>query len=136
MFANTQMGAMSMMMPDVCKVPSPPGPPVPTPFPNNAQSSMANPATASKKVIIANAPAHNLGTTVMLSMGDNPGVLGGIISQRFMGQCKHIKGSMKVMVQGQPATRMTDQTFQNGMPGNGGPGTTIKPSQFKVLISS
>ncbi len=135
MFLNTQMGAMSMAMPDVCKVPAPPAPPIPVPFPNNAQSTMANPSTASKKVMIANAPAHSMKTIVTLSMGDNGGVAGGLVSSKMMGECRHTKGSMKVMVEGQPGTRITDMTMQNAMPANA-VGTTIKPAQTKVLAPS
>jgi len=135
MFLNSQMGAMSMAMPDVCKVPAPPAPPIPTPFPNNAQSTMANPSTASKKVMIANAPGHSLKTIVTLSMGDNGGVMGGMVSNKMMGECRHSKGSMKVMIEGQPGTRITDMTMQNAMPANG-VGTTIKPAQSKVLAPS
>lgn len=135
MFLNTQMGAMSMAMPDVCKVPAPPAPPIPVPFPNNAQSTMANPSTASKKVMIANSPAHSMKTIVTLSMGDNAGVAGGLVSSKMMGECRHTKGSMKVMVEGQPGTRITDMTMQNAMPANS-VGTTIKPAQTKVLAPS
>lgn len=132
---NTQMGAMSMAMPDVCKIPAPPAPPIPTPFPNNAQSSMGNPSTASKKVMVANSPAHSLKTIVTLSMGDNAGVAGGLVSSKMMGECRHSKGSTKVMVEGQPSTRITDMTMQNAMPANA-VGTTIKPAQTKVLAPS
>jgi len=129
------MGAMSMAMPDVCKVPAPPAPPIPMPFPNNAQSTMANPSTASKKVMISNAPAHSMKTIVTLSMGDNAGVAGGLVSSKMMGECRHTKGSMKVMIEGQPGTRITDMTMQNAMPANA-VGTTIKLAQTKVMAPS
>ncbi|MDO7641967.1 MAG: DUF4150 domain-containing protein [Reinekea forsetii] len=135
MFLNSQMGAMNMAMPDVCKTPVPPAGPVPMPYPNSAQSTMANPSTASKKVMVANAPAHSLKTVVTLSMGDNAGVAGGVMSSKMMGECRHSKGSMKVMIEGQPATRLTDMTMQNAMPGNS-VGATIKPAQTKVLAPS
>lgn len=134
MFLNTQMGAMSMAMPDVCKTPAAPSP-IPMPYPNNAQSTMANPSTASKKVMVSNAPAHSLKTIVTLSMGDNAGTLGGVASNKMMGECRHTKGSTKVMVEGQPGTRITDMTMQNAMPANS-VGTTIKPAQTKVLAPS
>jgi len=135
MFLNTQMGAMSMAMPDVCKMPIPPAGPVPMPFPNMAQSTMADPGSASQKVMIANSPAHSLKTKVTMSAGDNAGVAGGVVSNKMMGECRHSKGSMKVMIEGQPGTRITDMTMQNAMPANG-VGATIKPAQTKVLAPS
>ncbi|WP_028304045.1 PAAR-like domain-containing protein [Oceanospirillum maris] len=134
MFANSQQGAMSMMMPDVCKVPAPPAPPIPMPFPNMANSMLANPSTASTKVMMMNMPAHSLKTLVPLSMGDTPGVAGGLISSKIMSECRHMMGSMKVMVQGQPATKMSAITGQNGAPQNGPPGITMKPAQAKVML--
>lgn len=66
MFVNTQAGAMSMAMPDVCKVPNAPAPPfIPTPFPNMAMSTMATPNQT--KMMILAMPAHNLGTTTMMT---------------------------------------------------------------------
>lgn len=135
MFLNTQMGSMSMAMPDVCKVPAPPAPFVPTPFPNMAQSTMGNPGTAASKVMIANSPAHTLKTVGALSSGDEGGVMGGMVSSKMIGECRHTKGSMKVMIQGQPGTRITDMTMQNAMPANG-VGATLKPAQTKVLAPS
>lgn len=134
MFANNQQGHMCMMMPDVCKVPAPPAPPIPTPFPNQAQGLMANPGTAATKVLIANMPGHSLKTVIPISMGDTAGVLGGIISSKIMMECRSLMGSTKVMVQGQPATKMSAITGQNGSPQNGPPGNTIKPAQSKVMI--
>ena len=134
MFANNQQGHMCLMMPDVCKVPAPPAPPIPTPFPNQAQGLMANPGTAATKVLIANMPGHSLKTVIPISMGDTAGVLGGIISNKIMMECRSLMGSTKVMVQGQPATKMSAITGQNGSPQNGPPGNTIKPAQSKVMV--
>ena len=136
MFANTQGGAMSMAMPDVCKfpVPSPAGPiPTPMPYPNTAISAMAVPNQV--KWMILAMPVHNLGTMVTMTNGDQPGVLGGVISNMIMGPCKHMKGSMKVLAGGMPVTRMMDPTGQNGAAPNA-MGTTVKPAQTKVMIMS
>jgi hypothetical protein len=129
MFVNTQAGAMSMAMPDVCKVPNAPAPPfIPTPFPNMAMSTMATPNQT--KMMILAMPAHNLGTTTMMTSGDEAGAMGGMVSNMIKGPARHVKGSTKMMIVGMPATRLTDQTTQNNM---NAMGTTIKPAQTKVM---
>jgi len=136
MFTNTQGGAMSMAMPDVCKVPvpSPAGPiPTPMPFPNIAMSTMAIPNQT--KYFILAMPVHNLGTMTPMTSGDEAGTLGGVVSNMIKGPSKHLKGSMKVLTMGMPTTRMLDQTGQNGAAPNA-MGTTIKPAQTKVMIMS
>ena len=46
--ASTKMGGTCFAMPDVCKVPAPPAPPIPTPFPNTAQCMQANSGISTK----------------------------------------------------------------------------------------
>jgi hypothetical protein len=84
------------------------------------------------KHLISMMPAHNLATSVPLTMGDNAGVNGGVASGLFMGKTTHLKGSVKVLSGGMPATRMLDPTIQNltNAPG----GMTLAPSQVKVMI--
>jgi len=134
MFANCSLNGMNMAMPDVCLTPAPPGPPVPIPYPNTAQLMMAIPPTANMKHLIMMMPAHNIGTTIPMSMGDNAGVVGGVASGMMMGPSRHIKGSMKVFTGGMPATRMLDTTMQNMTNAPGG--MTLSPSQTKVMIMS
>ena len=45
MFAVTKQAGQCLAMPDVCKTPAPPAPPIPTPYPNIAMPMMGNPAT-------------------------------------------------------------------------------------------
>ncbi len=135
MFANCSLNGMNMAMPDVCltPIPTPTGPvPTPIPYPNTAQLMMA--VGFNVKHLISMMPAHNLGTSIPLSMGDNAGVNGGVASGMFMGKSSHIKGSMKVFTGGMPSTRMLDSTIQNltNAPG----GMTLAPSQTKVIIIS
>ena len=132
MFANCQLGGLPFAFPDVCNTPSPVGP-IPIPYPNTAMGMTANPATACKKIYVSCMPAHNLGTQVPMSMGDNAGVAGGVASGMMMGPCKHIMGSLGVFHEGAPATKMTSPTGQNGMSMNA-PGMTLVPSQVKVMI--
>lgn len=131
MFANCQMGGQNFAMPDVCKTPAPPAPFVPVPYPNIAMGMTAVPNCL--KVLLVAMPAHNLLTTIPLSNGDNAGVMGGVVSQIFMGPSKHSLGSMGVMYCGLPATKLTSPTMQNGMVPNA-VGMTIVPAQTKVMI--
>jgi hypothetical protein len=130
MFANTMMGGMNMAFPDVCKTPTPVGP-IPIPYPNMSMGMTRVPPTT--KVFIGGTPAHNMGTTGTISNGDNAGVAGGVASQMVMGPDRHMTGAFTVLLQGQPATKMTSITGQNGMSLNV-PGASLVPSQVKVLI--
>jgi hypothetical protein len=132
MFANCQIGGMNMAIPDVCKTPAPPAPFIPVPYPNIAQLPVAIPLCV--KVLISAGFAHNLMTITPLSNGDEAGVMGGLISQIFIGPSKHMLGSFGVLHCGLPATRsFVDMTGQNGMVPNAFGMTTV-PSQFKVMI--
>jgi hypothetical protein len=131
-YANCQMGGQNQAQPDVCMTPAAPSP-VPVSYPN---ISMLNTATPSQtKVQILATPAHNIGTTVPMSNGDNAGVNLNSVSGCVMGPTRHLKSSMKVKIVGQPATRQTDQTGQNGV-SPGAMGSTMSPSQTKVKILS
>ena len=93
---------------------------------------MALPPTTALKHLISMMPAHNLGTTIPVSMGDQPGILGGVASGIIMGPARNIRGSTKVFHGGLPATRMLDTALQNLS--NVPAGMTLVPSQFKVMI--
>jgi hypothetical protein len=120
-----------MGVPDVCKTPSPAGP-IPIPYPNIAMCNMANPGTASTKVMIANMPALMLNSMIMLSSGDEAGVAGGVVSGMNMGPAKFLRGSTKVLVQGKPGAFMTSNLGMNGASPNA-MGTQLAPSQVKVI---
>ena len=131
MFANTQGGGTDNAGPDACKTPSPGGP-VPIPYPINiAQGATAS--GAAMNVLFDGMPAHNLGTSIAMSNGDNGGTIGGVVSNRFMGQCRHTAGANTVLVAGKPATRATSPTAQNN--GNCIGARTV-PSQHKVLVTA
>lgn len=129
MFANTQMTAMNLGFPDVCKTPV--GPViVPIPYPNISQTTMAIPNIVNQFIMCM--PVHNLMTMVPMSNGDEPGVAMGVVSSMIMGPTRHMLGSFKVFRSVMPATRMLDMTGQNGASLNI-PGLTLSPSQVKVL---
>lgn len=128
MFANTQMGGQDVGFPDVCLTPTPGGP-VPTPYPNIATRPMA--VNAAYRVLFNAAPAHNLGTSIPLSNGDNAGVATGVASGTVMGPSRNLTAAFTVLVGGKPATRLSSMTLQNS---TNCPGVSVVPSQTKVLL--
>ena len=128
MFANTQMMGMDTGFPDVCLTPTPAGP-VPMPYPNMAMGPMGVPAAY--KVLFMAAPAHNMGTTVPLTNGDNAGVAMGVAPGMVMGPSRHLTASFTTLVGGMPATRLSSMSLQNS---TNCPGCRVVPSQTKVLI--
>lgn len=127
MFANTQMMGMDLGFPDVCLTPMPA--PTPVPYPNMAVGPMGVPAAY--KVLFMCTPAHNLGTVVPLTNGDNAGVAMGVASGTVMGPSRHLTGAFTVLVGGMPATRLTSVSLQNS---TNCPGMRVVPSQVKVLL--
>lgn len=128
MFANSQMMGMDVGFPDVCLTPSPAGP-VPIPYPNVAASPMG--VGFNPKVLWMCTPAHNMGTTVVMTNGDNAGVATGVASGTVMGPSRHLTGAFTFLVGGLPATRLTSGALQNS---TNCPGIRAIPSQSKVMI--
>ena len=127
MFANTQMMGMDMAFPDVCLTPTPA--PVPIPYPNIAMGPMAIPNVPT--VLVMGAPAHNLGTTIPMTNGDNAGVVLGVASGTVMGPSRHVTAAFTVLVQGMPATRLTSVSIQNS---TNCPGVRTVPSQTVLVL--
>ena len=129
MFANTQMMGTDMGFPDVCLTPAPPAPaPIPIPYPNIAMGPMGIPSQT--VVLILGMPAHNLGTTIPMTNGDNPGVAMGVASGTVMGPSRHVLPSTTCIIGGMPGTRLTSMSIQNS---TNCPGARIVPSQTLVL---
>ncbi len=130
MFANCQMMGMDMGFPDVCLTPAPPSPvPVPIPYPNIAMGPTAIPNVPT--ILIMGCPVHNLGTTIPMTNGDNPGIALGVASGTVMGPSRHLTGAFTVLYHGMPATRLTSMSLQNS---TNCPGARIVPSQTVVLM--
>ena len=128
MFANCQAGGVALAMPDVCKTPA--GPVVvPLPYPNMALLPMS--VGFCPTILFGGAPAHNMMSIVPLTMGDEAGVLGGILSGVFMGPSTCMDGAFTVLLDGAPATRLTSSTLQNEI---NAPGFCTVPSQTEVLL--
>jgi len=129
MFAVTKQSGQCLAMPDVCKTPAPPGPPIPVPYPNIAMPMMGNPATT--KVLICGMPALTKASKITISSGNEAGAAGGVVSGKIAGPAEFIMGSMKVKLEGNPAVRLGDSTKQND--GNA-VGAVVAPSQNKVMV--
>jgi hypothetical protein len=122
---------MDMAFPDVCLTPL--GPVVtPVPYPNTAMSAVTAPMVAN--VLVECTPALNMMSKGLVSLGDQPGVLLGVVSHLEAGQTAYNVGCFTIMVGGAPAQRLTSVTGQNcmGVIPNA-VGACIVPSQATVL---
>jgi hypothetical protein len=118
--------------PDVCKTPSPAGP-VPVPYPNLASVSSAS-GTCSK-VLFKKKQAVTIKSTIPSSKGDEPGTVGGVISNCNRGKMVYKKASSKVFAKGKKVSHITSLTAHNGSNANVPVGAQVAPSQTKVLVA-
>lgn len=107
-------------VPDVCKTPSPGGP-IPIPYPNMAMSSDL--AEGTKKVKIQGAMAAHKSASISKSSGDEPGTIGGVVSNVNRGKMAFTLYSMDVKLEGENAVRFADMG-----PGNGNSYNDMYPS--------
>jgi hypothetical protein len=117
---------------DVCKVPAPPAPFAPAPFPNMVQCASAS--GQSTKVKFCNSPALTKSSSFSRSQGDEGGTLKGMVSPFNMGKVTYKQGSGKVKCQGKPAVTVTKMTSHNGASPNQPAGVQVAPSQAKVIL--
>jgi hypothetical protein len=117
---------MDFGFPDVCRTPPLA---IPLPYPNFALAPTSIPTQF--QTLILCMPAHNVTTIKPISMGDNAGLLGGMVSQLDMGPSTHTMFVTNVLMGGPPATKMLNMTMQNGVNING---MTIVPSQPVVMM--
>ena len=118
---------------DVCKIPAPPAPFAPAPFPNMVQCASAS--GASGKVKICNSPGLTKDSSFSSSQGDEAGTLKGMVSPFNMGKVQYKAASSKVKYEGKAAVTVTKMTSHNGANANAPPGLQIAPSQTKVIIN-
>jgi hypothetical protein len=83
------------------------------------------------KVMVCGMPALTKASKIPLSNGDQPGVIGGVISSKVMGATEFLLGSLKVKIEGNPGVKLGDATKQND--GNI-VGAVLVPSQAVVMI--
>ena len=132
MFGLTNMGGMfTATVPDVCKTPAAPSP-IPVPYPNIGQGTLADPSSVSTKVMVSGGLALTLSSKTLISSGDEAGVLGGVSSGRFIGEIAFVQGSQKVRLQGKAAVRQGDPTTHNA---KNTTGLASAPSQTKVMMN-
>lgn len=131
MFMLNIEGGENFGMPDVCKTPMGPAI-VPIPYPNISTNLLADPATTGTTVLADFMPSVNQMTEVMLSQGDDAGLLLGLISEMVMGPTEYLVGCDTVLIEGMPAQRLTSMTQHNGVAANC-VGACIAPSQVTIL---
>lgn len=122
-------GQVNATIPDVCKTPSPAGT-IPIPYPNLAMPPTANPST--KKVFISGSPACTRASKFEPTNGDQAGTAGGVVSGKIMGKAVFTMASMKVKLEGNPATYQGNMTTHNE---NNTIGAVAACGQFKVVIN-
>jgi hypothetical protein len=98
-------------LPDVCKTPTPSGP-VPMPYPNISNTSTLTGGTTTVKVDGGSMAAVK-GSKFAMSMGDEPGTLGGIKSSTFKQASTWLTYAFDVKLEGKNACRFSDKKFQN-----------------------
>ena len=128
MFLNSQMMGTDIGFPDVCLTPAAPAP-IPVPYPNMAMGPMAVPNVPT--ILVNFMPAHNMGTVIPMTNGDNAGVAMGVASGTVMGPRRHLTAAFTVLVGGMPATRVTSVSLSNS---TNCPGARLVPSQVGVVV--
>lgn len=130
--ASSKGGGQCAAFPDVCKVPAPPAPFAPAPFPNMGQVMQAS-GTCSK-VKICGKEALVKSSEISRSNGDEAGTLKGMISATNMDKISYKMGSSKVKFGGTAAVTVTKPTSHNGTNANAPPGMQVAPSQTSVIL--
>ncbi|RPG02284.1 MAG: DUF4150 domain-containing protein [Proteobacteria bacterium TMED51] len=126
---------INFAFPDVAltPIPSPVGPiPIPIPYPNTGINATALPFTTAMFVFEFFTPAHNVVTTLPMSLGDQPGFLGGITCAPIdMATQSRVTCSVSTCMGALPVVRMVDMTLQNLW---NSVGLTCSPSQVNTLV--
>ncbi len=113
-------GVAAATLPNVCKMPGPPAPFVPTPLPNIGKSGL-DPKNYSKSVTIEGKKVALRGATFG-STGDgaSKGTGGGIVSANVEGPTRFVgPGSMNVKMEGKNVQLLGDPMLNNCGPGGG-----------------
>ncbi len=119
---------MSSGTPDVCKLPPFA---IPTPYPNIANNGTVVPTYFT--IMLKCQPELNIMAQYAVTSGDEPGAMGGVVSQMIVGTARPLMGSIGYFVGGGPVWRLTAPTMHNL---SNAPGNTVAPSQtFKTVLS-
>jgi hypothetical protein len=128
----TKAGGSCLGMPDVCNVPAPPAPPIPTPFPNTGM--LASATKTCEKVQIECMDVVVETSEIATSSGDEAGTLGGLVSGTFAQKVVFKMGSAKVKAEGKGLAYQSATTAHNGSNPNMPAGLHQAPSQSKVSV--
>jgi len=119
--------------PDACKTP-PFGEPIP--YPNMSESTMTDPATAALLVYVAGSPGLVEMSEMMMSEGDDGGVMGGIVSEMFIGPVEVELASVTVIFGVMGSAVLGCMTGHNGEGVENMPvGAIIAPSPSTVFCN-
>jgi len=124
-------GGKAPSVPDFCKTPTPPGPPVPIPYVNVAQSS--DTADGSKKVKMDGNPIMLKTSKFSTSKGDEAGTAKGVASSTTSGIAKFANYSFDVKVESMNVPRLGDPMTNNG---NGPNTVTVKELQKTMGVTN
>ncbi len=108
--AHGGSNGQSLVMPDVCKTPTPGGP-VPIPYPNVGRS--ADVSKGPKTVTIRGNMPMVKGAQYQVSSGDEAGTVGGVVSSSTKGPCEFMNYSFDVKIEGKNVCRLGDPLFHN-----------------------
>lgn len=108
--AHKGSGGMSIVFPDVCKVPTGAGP-IPIPFPNIGQS--ADTSSGPSTVRCDGKMPMVKGATYSKSSGDEPGTAGGVVSGVNRDISEFMMYSFDVKFEGKNVCRLGDPLFHN-----------------------
>jgi hypothetical protein len=132
-------GIAAATMPNVCKMPGPPAPFVPTPLPNIGKSG-SSPKDYSKKVTIEGKAVAIAGASFG-SMGDvaSKGLGGGLVSMNCEGPTKFVgPGSMNTQIEGKNVQLLGDPMLNNcgpsGSPPNSATMTGVVQGPGGILV--
>jgi hypothetical protein len=131
--AGSKAGGTCFAAPDVCKVPAPPAPPIPTPFPNTG--SVADCNSTVDTVLIEKKDTVTEASKIPRSSGDEAGTLGGMVSNTNMGEVSFKQASSKVYAKGKKIVFHTAMSAHNGSNANMPAGAFVAPSQTKVFVA-
>ncbi|OFX20006.1 MAG: hypothetical protein A2V77_18135 [Anaeromyxobacter sp. RBG_16_69_14] len=124
-------GGTVSFMPDVCKTPAPPGPPIPIPYPNVAKSADA--AKGASTVLVDGNPLLLAGSQFSKSTGDEGGSAGGVASSMTQGPAEFVSYSFDVIAEGKGVARANDLMLGNK---GGGFNTPPAPLMQPPLVAS
>jgi hypothetical protein len=108
---NADSNGVTIAFPDVCKTPAPPAGPIPIPYPNIAKSS--DTAKGTKKVKADGKPICVKDSNFSTSVGDEPGSVGGVASNKTKGKAEFVNFSFDVQFEGKNVPRSFDLMLHN-----------------------